>query len=67
MQIDRYKLVTEMLRQEMSVAELAEKAGVSRATITAMRGGKSCSSSTVGHVARALGVSADWLRGKEEA
>lgn len=56
MRIDRVKLIAEMARRELQVNELAEKAGVSRVTITAMRGGKSCSKNSVLHVARALGV-----------
>lgn len=56
MRIDRVKLITEMARQEIKVAELAEKADVSRVTVTAMRGGKSCSRNSALHVARALGV-----------
>lgn len=56
MRIDRVKLITEMARQEIKVAELAENADVSRVTVTAMRGGKSCSRNSALHVARALGV-----------
>lgn len=56
MRIDRVKLIAEMARRELQVNELAERAGVSRVTITAMRGGKSCSKNSVLHVARALGM-----------
>lgn len=56
MRIDRVKLIAEMARQEVRVQELAEKSGVSRVTITSMRGGKSCTKNSVKHVARALGV-----------
>ena len=66
MQINRYQLVTEMMRQELSVADLAAKAGVSKATVTSLRGGKSCSANTIAHVARALGVSVDYLRKEEK-
>ena len=56
MRIDRVKLIAEMARRDLKVNELAELAGVSRVTITALRGGKSCSKNSVLHVARALGV-----------
>lgn len=56
MRIDRVKLIAEMARQNMQVNTLAEKAGVSRVTVTAMRGGKSCNKNSVLHIARALGV-----------
>lgn len=56
MRIDRVKLITEMARQNVKVKDLATKAGVSRMTITAIRGGKSCNQNTALHVARALGV-----------
>ena len=56
MVIDRVKLIAEMARQRVSTAELAEKAGISRASVTAVRSGKSCHSTTANHIARALGV-----------
>lgn len=56
MRIDRVKLIAEMARQEIKSVELAEKAGVSRMTVSAMRCGKSCTENSVKHVARALGV-----------
>ena len=61
MRIDRVKLIAEMARQEIRVQELAEKAGVSRVTITGMRGGKSCTENSVKHVAKALGVPVESL------
>ena len=56
MRIDRVKLITEMARQSLKVNDLAQRAGVSRMTITAIRGGKSCNKNTALHIARALGV-----------
>ena len=38
MRIDRVKLIAEMARQDVRIQELSEKAAVSRATITALRG-----------------------------
>ena len=56
MRVDRVKLIAEMARQEIKICELADKAGISRVTITAMRGGKSCTENSVKHVALALGI-----------
>lgn len=61
MRIDRVKLIAEMARQEIKAQELAEKAGVSRMTVSAMRCGKSCTENSVKHVARALGVPVEAL------
>ena len=61
MRIDRVKLVAEMVRHDMTVQELSEKATVSRATICAMRGGKSCNANSIRRVAAALGVPAESL------
>lgn len=41
MRIDRIKLVTELIRQEMTQKELAERSGVSRATVNYIKCGKS--------------------------
>lgn len=60
MRIDRVKLIAEMARQDMKVQELADKATVSRATVTALRGGKSCNENSVLRVAQALGF--PWRR-----
>ena len=65
MRIDRVKLIAEMARQEITVNELAEKACVSRVTITAARGGKSCSRNSVLHIARGLGVDVSKLLPEE--
>lgn len=56
MRIDRVKLITEMARQNLKVKQLADLAGVSRMTITAVRSGKSCNSNSALRIARALGV-----------
>lgn len=56
MRIDRVKLISEMARQDLKVKELAELAGLSRLTVTAVRGGKSCSQNTALSIARALSV-----------
>lgn len=56
MRIDRIKLITEMARQNLKVKQLADLAGVSRMTITAVRSGKSCNNNSALRIARALGV-----------
>lgn len=67
MRIDRVKLIAEMARQNVTSKELAEKAFVSRVTVSAMRCGKSVNENSARHVARALGVDvADLLETKEE-
>ena len=50
------KLIAEMARRDMKVQELADKATVSRATVTALRGGKSCNENSIRRVAQALDV-----------
>lgn len=56
MRIDRVKLIAEMARRDMKVQELADKATVSRTTVTALRGGKSCNENSIRRVAQALDV-----------
>lgn len=56
MKIDRVKLISEMARKRISSIELADKACVSRASVSALRNGKSCNANTVKHVAAALGL-----------
>ena len=61
MRIDRYKLINELMRQEMTQGKLAERAGISRATVNYIKGGKSCSDE-VGHkIADALNVPLETL------
>ena len=61
MRIDRVKLIAEMARQDVGVADLSQRATVSRATIMALRGGKSCNANSVRRVASALGVTVESL------
>ena len=56
MRIDRVKLIAEMARQNVTSIRLAEKSGVSRVTVSALRCGKTCTSETASKIARALGV-----------
>lgn len=61
MRIDRVKLIAEMARRDMRVQELADKAIVSRATVTALRGGKSCNENSIRRVANALDIPVESL------
>jgi putative transcriptional regulator len=62
MRIDRIKLVCELARRDMRVKDLAEKAGITRNTVTAIKNGKSCSVATATAIAQALGVTLDELK-----
>lgn len=55
MRIDRIKFVTALARLDLNGNQLAEKAGVSRGTVTAVKTGKSCSEETANKLAAVLG------------
>lgn len=61
MRIDRVKLVTEMARQDMTQLKLAELTGTSRATISGIQNGRSCSSRSAVKIADALKVPLETL------
>ena len=61
MRIDRVKLITEMARANVGVNALAASTGMSRATITAIRTGKSCQKDTAVRLASALHIPLDNL------
>lgn len=61
MRINRVKLITEMARQEITQLELAELSGVSRATISGIQNGRSCSSRSAVKIADALNVPLETL------
>lgn len=61
MRIDRVKLIAEMARRDLKAQELADRACLSRSTVTAMRGGKRCNRNSVERVAKALGVQVESL------
>lgn len=54
MRIDRLKLRTELAKRAMTQVKLAELAGVSRATVGYIAGGKSCSDIVGMKIAKAL-------------
>lgn len=56
MRFDRIKLVTEFAKRDMIQKRLAELSGVSRQTITYIKGGKCCSDEVGQKIADALGV-----------
>ena len=55
MRIDRVTLAAALARADLNVKRLAEKSGVSRVTITAVKNGKSCSKDTAEKLAAVLG------------
>lgn len=57
-------LMIVMAEQQMSLKELAGKAGLSLNTVSAVANGKSCTTVTAGKIAKALGVSVAELVGK---
>lgn len=56
MRIDRVKFAATMARLDLNGNQVAEKAGLSRGTVTAVRSGKSCSKKTVEKLAAGLGL-----------
>ena len=56
MRISRKKLAVLLIDKDMKVKQLAEQSGISRCTVSAVRGGKSCSPETIRKIAAALGV-----------
>lgn len=61
MRIDRFKLIVEMARQDITVIQLAEKSGVSHVTVSAVRSGKACSKVSAEKIAAGLGLNVDDL------
>ena len=55
MRIDRVKFAAALARADLTGNELAEKAGLSRVTVTNVRSGKSCSKGTAEKLAAVLG------------
>ena len=55
MRIDRVKFAAALARLDLNGNQLAEKAGLSRGTITAVRTGKSCSKDTADKLVKVLG------------
>ena len=56
MRIDRIKLITEMAKRNMTQKKLAELAGISRGSVSAIKNGKSCSNDIGIKIAEALHI-----------
>lgn len=56
MRVNRIKLITLMAEKEIKINELANSSGLARATISAIRSGKSCTYDTAVKIAKALDV-----------
>ncbi len=56
MKLDRTKLSLEIARQGLNLTRLAKASDVSRATLSYVYNGKSCSPAIAGRIAGALGV-----------
>ena len=65
MRINRITLVAEMARKDMNIKKLTELSQVSRATITAVKSGKSCTQETAAKLAQGLGVPLESILEKE--
>lgn len=55
MRIDRERLVLAMLRADLNNNQLAQRAGLSRVTVSAVKQGKTCSNETAKKLAAVLG------------
>ena len=55
MRINRERFAAALARMDLNGNQLAEKAGVSRGTVTAVKTGKSCSPETAEKLAAVLG------------
>lgn len=55
MRIDRVEFAAALARADLNVKQLAERSGVSRVTITAVKSGKSCSKGTADKLTAVLG------------
>ncbi len=61
MRINRIELTKELTRQDMTQKQLAEKSGISRATVNGIKNGRSCSDSSAIKIADALGIPIELL------
>ena len=65
--VNRAQFVAEMVRQDITVEELSQKAGVGTSAVQSMRRGRPVWRTTAQHVARALNVSLESLLPDREA
>ena len=64
MKIDRISFIMTLAKSGMTGTQLAERSGISRGTVSAIKCGKSCSEETASKRAAALGVSMNELTEK---
>lgn len=62
MRVDRYKLGHILVDKDLTASQLAKRAGLSRATISCIKGGKSCLYETAEKIANILGVEVKDIR-----
>ena len=65
--VNRAQFVAEMVRQDITVEELSQKAGVGRSAVQSMRRGRPVWRTTAQHVPRALNVPLESLLPDREA
>ena len=61
MRLCRVRLLTELAKRDMTSQNLAKHAGISRATISAIKNGRSCSNGTAEKIGEVLGLSVEDL------
>lgn len=66
MKIDNAKLAAELVRKHWTQKELAEKAGITRVTVSNIKCGKTCSNLVGNAIANALGVPLEEILEKGE-
>ena len=64
MRVDRYKLGHILVDKDMTATQLSELTGLSRATISGIKCGKSCLYETAEKIAEVLGVEVKDIREK---
>lgn len=67
MRLCRIKLVTELAKRNMTSQSLARHAGVSKATVSAIKNGRSCSPDTAAKIAEVLNLTIEDLQERGSA
>ena len=66
MKVDKFKIGHILVDKDLTAIQLAERTGLSRATISHIKTGKSCRYETAEKIAEALGVEVKDFRNYEE-
>lgn len=66
MKISRISFIVALAKSGLTGKQLAERSGVARGTISAIKCGKSCSEETIAKLASGLGVPVSELTGGEK-